>query len=72
MQVSSDMSIIDFDIPYSMIFALAGWIELLTTIVILAIVTWQVVIVAIPVMISVVYIQVKTKIFIQNNEPTSI
>ncbi|KAH7657583.1 Xenobiotic-transporting ATPase protein [Dioscorea alata] len=56
-RASSDMSIIDFDIPYSMVFALAGWIELLTTVIFLAIVTWQVLIVAIPVMILVVYIQ---------------
>jgi ATP-binding cassette, subfamily C (CFTR/MRP), member 1 len=61
MQASSDMSILDYDIPYSIAFTLAGFIEVLTTIAAMASVTWQVLIVAIPVLIAVQYVQVNLK-----------
>ncbi|KAJ0785137.1 putative ABC-type xenobiotic transporter [Helianthus annuus] len=46
-RASSDLSVIDFDIPFSFAFAFSAGIDLLATIGIMASVTWQVLIVAI-------------------------
>jgi ATP-binding cassette, subfamily C (CFTR/MRP), member 1 len=56
-QASSDLSILDFDIPYSMAFVTTG-IEVVTTILVMGTVTWQVLVVAVPVTITMVYVQV--------------
>ncbi|KAK7381741.1 hypothetical protein VNO80_00288 [Phaseolus coccineus] len=56
-RASSDMSILDFDIPFSTIFVTAEVTELLTMIVIMASVTWQVLIVAVLAMVASKYIQ---------------
>lgn len=58
LQASSDLSILDFDIPFSIFFIVAGGIEMLTTIGIMASVTWQVLIVAIMAMVAAKYVQV--------------
>lgn len=58
MQASSDLSILDFDIPYSMAFVVTGGIEVVTTVLVMGTVTWQVLVVAIPVAITMVYVQV--------------
>jgi len=60
MQASSDLSILDFDVPYTMTFVISGTIEVAATIVIMIMVTWQVVLVAVPVVIVLLYIQVNT------------
>lgn len=60
MQASSDLSILDFDIPYTMTFVISGTIEVAATIVIMIMVTWQVVLVAAPVVVVLLYIQVNT------------
>jgi len=57
-QASSDLSILDFDIPYSMAFVTTGTIEVVTTVLVMGTVTWEVLIVAIPVTITIVYVQV--------------
>jgi len=57
-QASSDMSILDFDIPFSTIFVIAEVTELLTMIVIMVSITWQVLIVAVLAMVASKYIQV--------------
>ncbi|XP_022721513.1 ABC transporter C family member 8-like isoform X3 [Durio zibethinus] len=54
---SSDMSILDFNIPFATIFLVAGATEVIATIGIMAFITWQVLIVAILAMIAVNYIQ---------------
>uniref|UniRef100_A0A2N9GFL3 ABC-type xenobiotic transporter n=1 Tax=Fagus sylvatica TaxID=28930 RepID=A0A2N9GFL3_FAGSY len=54
---SSDLSILDFDIPFSIIFVVSGATELLTTIGIMASVTWQVLIVAILAIVAAKYVQ---------------
>jgi hypothetical protein len=59
-QASSDLSILDFDIPYSMAFVAAGGIEVVTTVLVMGAVTWQVLVVAIPVTITMIYVQVST------------
>ncbi|KAK9923579.1 hypothetical protein M0R45_031988 [Rubus argutus] len=56
-RASSDLSILDFDIPFSIFFIVAGGIEMLTTIGIMASVTWQVLIVAIMAMVAAKYVQ---------------
>ncbi|KAI3670532.1 hypothetical protein L1987_87870 [Smallanthus sonchifolius] len=56
-RVSSDLSVIDFDIPFSVVFAISAGIELLATIGIMASVTWQVLIVAIFAIVASKYIQ---------------
>jgi len=60
MQASSDLSILDFDVPYTMTFVISGTIEVVATIVIMIMVTWQVVLVAVPVVIVLLYIQANT------------
>nr|POE75678.1 abc transporter c family member 8 [Quercus suber] len=56
-RASSDLSILDFDIPFSTIFVVAANIETLTTIGIMASVTWQVLIVAILALVAAKYVQ---------------
>uniref|UniRef100_A0A0D9WR94 Uncharacterized protein n=1 Tax=Leersia perrieri TaxID=77586 RepID=A0A0D9WR94_9ORYZ len=56
-RASSDLSILDFDIPYSVAYVVVGISELVTTILVMGAVTWQVLIVAIPVTIVVAYVQ---------------
>uniref|UniRef100_A0A0E0LCP1 ABC transporter C family member 13 n=1 Tax=Oryza punctata TaxID=4537 RepID=A0A0E0LCP1_ORYPU len=56
-RASSDLSILDFDIPYSVAYVVVGASELVTTILVTGAVTWQVLIVAIPVTITVAYVQ---------------
>ncbi|XP_028790570.1 ABC transporter C family member 8-like [Neltuma alba] len=56
-RASSDLSILDFDLPYALTFVAAGAIELLTIIGIIVSVTWQVLIVAVPALIASKYIQ---------------
>jgi hypothetical protein len=58
-QASSDLSVLDFDIPFAFIFVAAPLTELLATIGIMASVTWQVLIVAILAMAASKYVQVK-------------
>ncbi|KAL5062775.1 hypothetical protein RYX36_024512 [Vicia faba] len=56
-RASSDLSILDFDIPYSITFVASISIEILVVISIMASVTWQVLIVAVPAMVASIYIQ---------------
>ncbi|KAG2625123.1 hypothetical protein PVAP13_3KG195427 [Panicum virgatum] len=56
-RASSDLSILDFDVPYTMTFVISGTIEVVATIVIMIMVTWQVVLVVVPVVIVLLYIQ---------------
>ena len=63
MQASSDMSILDFNIPYSIALMLANGIEVIAIIAIMATVTWQVLVVAVPVLTIIVYAQVSVNFF---------
>ncbi|CAD6272620.1 unnamed protein product [Miscanthus lutarioriparius] len=56
-RASSDVSILDFDIPYTMSFVISGTVEVAGTIIIMTMVTWQVVLVVVPVVIVLLYIQ---------------
>ncbi|KAF3778702.1 ABC transporter C family member 8 [Nymphaea thermarum] len=48
LRASSDMSMLDFDIPYALTFALSAWIEVIAFSILMSIVTWQLLIVVIP------------------------
>ncbi|KAH7677213.1 Xenobiotic-transporting ATPase protein [Dioscorea alata] len=48
-RASSDMSVIDFQVPYSLVFTLVSVIEVIGTVSVMATVTWQVLIIAIPI-----------------------
>ncbi|WJX92066.1 hypothetical protein P8452_73757 [Trifolium repens] len=56
-RASSDLSILDFDIPHSILFALSVAIEILVIICIMVSVTWHVLIVAVPAMVASIFIQ---------------
>ncbi|XP_068648270.1 ABC transporter C family member 8 [Aristolochia californica] len=56
-RASSDLTVIDFDIPYALAFALTGAIEVVSTLGIMAAVTWQVLVVAIPILLLANYVQ---------------
>ncbi|XP_015938667.1 ABC transporter C family member 8 [Arachis duranensis] len=56
-RASSDLSILDFDIPYSITFVASVAIEIVVIIGIMASVTWQVLIVAIPATLASKYVQ---------------
>ncbi|PON96125.1 ATP-binding cassette containing protein [Trema orientale] len=56
-RVSSDLSILDYDIPFSIVFVVSAFIELLIIIGIMASVTWQVLIVAIFSLVASIYVQ---------------
>ncbi|KAK9099155.1 hypothetical protein Syun_026200 [Stephania yunnanensis] len=56
-RASSDLSVLDYDIPYSIAFVIAPAIDLVATIGIMASVTWPVLIVAILAMVAVKYVQ---------------
>ncbi|PNT75777.1 hypothetical protein BRADI_1g37850v3, partial [Brachypodium distachyon] len=56
-RASSDLSILDFDIPYSMSFVITGAVEVVTIVLVMSFVTWQVLVVAIPIAITMAYVQ---------------
>ncbi|TKY64342.1 ABC transporter C family member 8 [Spatholobus suberectus] len=57
-RASSDLSIVDLDIPYTLFLVAFVVAEILVTICVMASVTWQVLIVAVPAMVASIYIQV--------------
>ncbi|XP_050231387.1 ABC transporter C family member 8 isoform X2 [Mercurialis annua] len=56
-RASSDLSILDFDIPLAYIYAAAAFMEITATVVIMASVTWQVLIVAFLAIVGTKYVQ---------------
>ena len=70
MQASSDLRVVDFDLPYTIAYVVAGAVDVAMTILIMATVTWQVLIVVIPVIFATRYVQVKSlTIFLFNSQP---
>jgi ATP-binding cassette, subfamily C (CFTR/MRP), member 1 len=55
------MSTLDFDIPYTLTFVISGTIEVLATLIIMMVVTWEFVLIAIPAILLIVYIQVSIR-----------
>jgi len=58
LQASSDLSTLDFDIPYSTTFVTCVPIEILVMIGVMVLVTWPVLIAAIPATVASKYVQV--------------
>lgn len=58
------MSVLDLDIPFALAFALSGLIDVITTILVMATVTWQVLLVAIPIILAARYFQVQSHFYI--------
>ncbi|KAI3868941.1 hypothetical protein MKX03_003312 [Papaver bracteatum] len=56
-RVSSDLSVLDFDVPFSISLVIAPFTELVATICIMASVTWPVLVVAVLAMVVVKYVQ---------------
>ncbi|KAK2406346.1 ABC transporter C family member [Trifolium repens] len=56
-RASSDLSILDFNIPYSITFVVSITLEIAVVICIMVSVTWQVLIIAIPAMVASIFIQ---------------
>ena len=61
MQVSSDLSIIDLDVPFSLNFSVSSFINAYSILVVLAVVTWQVLFVAVPFVYVVIRLQVNNR-----------
>lgn len=58
MQVSSDLSIVDLDVPFSLIFSISAMMNAYSNLVVLAVVTWQVLFVSIPMVYLTIRLQV--------------
>ncbi|XP_058074069.1 ABC transporter C family member 8-like [Magnolia sinica] len=56
-RASTDMSIVDFDIPFTLAFVQTAFLEVIATVLIMATVTWPVLIVAVPVFFIARYVQ---------------
>ena len=61
-QVSSDLSIIDLDVPFNLIFSISGAINAYATLVVLAIVTWQDLIITVPML----YLSISLQVILDN------
>ncbi|XP_026449117.1 ABC transporter C family member 8-like isoform X2 [Papaver somniferum] len=69
-RVSSDLSVLDFDIPFSISLVIAPFVEIIATICIMALVTWPVLIVAVLTMAAVKYVQASARELIRINGTT--
>lgn len=58
MQVSSDLSNTDLEVPFSLIFSVSSSINACSALVVLAVVTWQVLFVSIPMIYLTIRVQV--------------
>ncbi|MBA0651987.1 hypothetical protein Goklo_019277 [Gossypium klotzschianum] len=56
-RVSSDLSIVDIDIPFSLIFTIAATVNTCSNLAVLAVVTWQVLFVSIPIIYAAIRLQ---------------
>lgn len=58
LQVSSDLSIVDLDVPFSLIFSISATLNAYSNLAILAVITWQVLFVSIPMIYLTIRLQV--------------
>ena len=59
LQVSADLSIVDIDLPFSLIFTVTATTNACSNVGVIAVVTWEVLFVAIPMIYVVILLQVK-------------
>ena len=62
-QVSSDLSIVDLDVPFGFVFAVGATMNCYANLTVLAVVTWQVLFVSIPMIYFAIRLQVMNKFF---------
>ena len=58
MQVSSDLSIVDLDVPFAFMFSLGASLNAYSNLGVLAVVTWQVLFVSVPMIVLAIRLQV--------------
>ena len=58
MQVSSDLSIVDLDIPFTLVVAMVAGLSAYSSLGVLAVVTWEVLFVSVPLIVLAVMVQV--------------
>ena len=58
MQVSSDLSIVDLDVPFSFMFSISASLNAYSNLGVLAVVTWQVLFIAVPMIVLAIRLQV--------------
>lgn len=58
MQVSSDLSIMDIDIPFIIAYTVGGTTNFYTNLIVLAIITWQILFIAVPMVYIAIRLQV--------------
>ncbi|RZC84948.1 hypothetical protein C5167_047739 [Papaver somniferum] len=56
-EMSSDSSIVDLDVPFSLVFAIATTLNTYTSLGVMAVITWQVLFVTVPMVCLVIYLQ---------------
>lgn len=66
LQVSSDLSIMDLDLPFILTYAVGGTINCYSNLTVLAVVTWQVLIVSIPMIYIAIRLQVRNILFFES------
>lgn len=57
-QVSADLSIVDLDVPFNLVFTVGSTTNCYTNLAVLAVITWQVLFVSIPMIILAIRLQV--------------
>ena len=62
-QVSADMSIVDLDLPFNFIFTVGSTTNCYANLAVLAIITWQVLFVSIPMIILAIRLQVSVPFY---------
>lgn len=63
LQVSSDLSIVDLDVPFGLIFVVASTVNTGFSLVVLTVVTWQVLFVSVPMIYLALRLQVSYFLF---------
>ena len=67
MQVSSDLSIVDLDVPFSFMFSISASLNAYSNLGVLAVVTWQVLFIAVPMIVLAIRLQVNSCDLFGNN-----
>jgi len=66
MQVSSDLSIMDIDIPFIIAYTVGGTTNFYTNLAVLSIITWQILFIAVPMVYIAIRLQVITSSSLKN------
>ena len=59
MQVTSDLSIVDLDVPFAFMFSISASLNAYSNLGVLAVVTWQVLFIAVPMIVLAIRLQVE-------------